>query len=222
MQPTEKLHIIDNACVMGVSGAVGLGQLYLDKISTLWLQELKEGALTVADTRRVVSNAIFAEVSTEVAKARNIIPTQDHLKLVGTHSLLALPAGPERRPTLVQIDFRGATEAASEDLPIVSAGSGQSIADPFLAFLRRVFWRGRVPTIQDGIFVITWALQHAIYDSANRFSQPITIAVLDRNGARHLPLGEVADHLQHVDDFERNMPNSRTRSVPEPPTPPSP
>ena len=222
MQPTEKLHSIDDAIIMGVSGAVGLAQLYLNRISTLWSQNLKQGAVTIEDTQRLVTDAIFQDASVAAGRARSILGASDQnwINLVNTHSLLALPTGPERTPTLLQIDFSGRTEAASGDLPFVSIGSGQPIADPFLAFLRRVFWNNNTPTVQDGIFATVWTLQHAINDSASRFSPPVTVAVLDENSARHLTSEEVEDHLQHVDDFEREMRGSRIpeRSVSIPPT----
>ena len=219
MQPTEKLHIIDSEVIMGVSGSVGLGQLYRDRISTLWFQNLKEGEVTIEDTQRQVSKAIFEDANVAAGRAKSIIGPNG-INLVTTHSLLALPTGSRTNPTLLQIDFLGATEAASEALPFVSIGSGQPIADPFLAFLRRVFWNNNTPTIQDGIFATVWTLQHVINDSANRFSPPVTVAVLGENRARHLPPEEVADHLQHIDDFERDMRSSRTPagSIPAPPT----
>ena len=221
MQPTEKLHSIDNSVIMGVSGPVGLAQLYLDRVSTLWFQSLKQETVTIADTQRLVSKVLFEDANLAASRARSILGgSQNWLSMVGTHSLLALPAGPSRDPTMLQIDFSGATEAASEDLPFVSIGSGQPIADPFLAFLRRVFWNNDTPTVQDGIFATVWTLQHAINDSASRFAAPVTVAVLKEDGARHLATEEVADHLQHVDDFEREMRSSQVpaKSVAIPPT----
>jgi hypothetical protein len=48
-----------------------------------------------------------------------------------------------------------------DDLWFASTGSGQSITDPFLAVLRKVYWRDEAPTLQGGIFTVLWALQHA-------------------------------------------------------------
>ena len=41
-------------------------------------------------------------------------------------------------------------------------GSGQPITDPFLALMRSIFWGDGLPTVQDGTFAVTWALEHAI------------------------------------------------------------
>jgi len=55
-----------------------------------------------------------------------------------TTTLVALPLG--HSTCLFQFDEQGAPEEATQELPFVSIGSGQPIADPFLAFLRRIFW----------------------------------------------------------------------------------
>ena len=196
--------------------------MYLDRISGLWVQQLKQGQVTIEDAQRLVAQAIYEDVNVAAARVRNILgaSNQNWINFINTHSLLALPTGPDKKPTLLQIDFTGATEAASEDLPFVSIGSGQAIADPFLAFLRRVFWNHNAPSVQDGIFATVWTLQHAINDSASRFAPPVTVAVLDQSGARHLASDVVADHLQHVDDFERDMRSSRipSQTIASPPT----
>ena len=50
----------------------------------------------------------------------------------------------QHKPQLFQFMFDAASEQATEDIPFIAVGSGQSLADPFLAFLRRIFWSDRL------------------------------------------------------------------------------
>ena len=60
----------------------------------------------------------------------------------------------------------------------VSMGSGQMLCDPFLGFLRRIFWPKVQPTLSEGIFAVTWALQYAIDLNTGGIDGPIQIAIL--------------------------------------------
>src|SRR5882762_8782723 len=77
-------------------------------------------------------------------------------------SLCELPGGPGIfQPEIKKVD----------DLWFASTGSGQSITDPFLALLRKVYWRDEAPSLQGGIFTALWALQHACEVSRWRWSR---------------------------------------------------
>jgi hypothetical protein len=47
-------------------------------------------------------------------------------------------------------------------MPFISLGSGKLSADPFLGFLRKVYWPTKLPTIQEGALAACWTIQHAI------------------------------------------------------------
>src|SRR5690606_12875728 len=66
------------------------------------------------------------------------------------------------KPELFQFTFDAASEQATGDIPFIAVGSGQQLADPFLAFLRRIFWKDHLPTLNEGIFAALWTLKHAI------------------------------------------------------------
>ena len=155
MQPMSKLHVIEGSVLAGVSGAVGLAQLYVDRIQELWQgPRLKQPQVSVAGVQRLIEEEIWKDASVAIDKANKVFaPTigQNALSMVATHSLVALPIGRNKVLTMFQFDFQGKAEAASKDLPFAAIGSGQPIADPFLAFLRRVFWRDSSLTMQDGI-----------------------------------------------------------------------
>jgi hypothetical protein len=72
-------------------------------------------------------------------------------------------------------------EFKTPGLWFASMGSGQPITDPFLGFLRRVFWppqKQESPGISEGIFFATWALIHAIDVNPGGINGPLQLAVL--------------------------------------------
>lgn len=163
-QPVSKLHIVDNRILMGVSGAVGLSQLYLDRVESLWRDRKIGVELRTAGCMRLLSDAISqdAAVAAEIAGRWSNL-NRNSVGTVLTSSLIALPIGGiTGRPELIQFDYMGMPETASEDLPSVAIGSGQQLADPFLAFLRRVFWKEKAPHWTDGVFATVWTLLQAI------------------------------------------------------------
>jgi 20S proteasome alpha/beta subunit len=84
-------------------------------------------------------------------------------------------------------------------------GSGMLSADPFLRFLVDVFCPGNAqPSVREGLFLATWAVQHVIDTNPGGVAGPIRVATFERsNGgafvARSLPDGEIAEHQQAVE-----------------------
>ncbi len=64
------------------------------------------------------------------------------------HSLLVAPFKDGAR--MVEVTHQGAVEYLTPDLPFISIGSGKPTADPFLGFVRDVFWPKGQPTLQEG------------------------------------------------------------------------
>ena len=97
-------------------------------------------------------------------------------------------------------------EFKARGLWYVSMGSGQSILDPVMALMRSIYWRGQQPTVQDAMFVVTWALQHTIDVNAGGVNGPIRMAVLEKNpqkpstfGARFIDDDELQEHKAHME-----------------------
>ena len=89
-------------------------------------------------------------------------------------------------------------------------GSGQPIVDPFLGFLRKVFWKDTPPKLTDGKFAVAWALQHAVDLNPGGIKDPIRLAVLeyDKKGkpsARLLEETEMQEHLNSVQAAEEYL-----------------
>src|SRR5207245_1801501 len=74
---------------------------------------------------------------------------------------------------LFQFNHQGSAEAATTHLPFVAIGSGQATADPFLAFIRRLFWPSKLPATGEGLFAGVWTVRHAIHTSPGGVADPI-------------------------------------------------
>jgi hypothetical protein len=142
-------------------------------------------------------------------------------------TLVAMPLADEAR--LFQFDHQGSPEEATESLPFVAIGIGEPIADPFLAFLRRVFWPASLPTVSDGTLSAVWTLDHAIRTNPGGVGGQIHVAILEAaNGGwsvRELEESEVQEHIQMIQLAEDRLrtfrdvltPGSNEEPVPVPP-----
>ena len=132
-------------------------------------------------------------------------------------TVLALPLRNE--PFLIQFNSQGCPEYATDNLPFLAIGSGQSIADPFLAFLRRVFWPNKLPTLAEGIFAAVWSLHHSITVHPGGVADPKQVAVLEKTDGnswrvRELPPEELQEHEQFARAAEKHVSDFSVKSKP--------
>lgn len=213
IQPATKLHILQGTIIMGVSGPVGLGQLYSDRVGSLWKDKKLGMGVSLPQVQREIWQAICQDALPAIQSAAASVPFLGPSAsiLANTKSLVALPiGGTTGQPALIQCEYNGQTEAATDDLPYVAIGSGQPIADPHLALLRRVFWPEKLPNMADGIFAVMWTLLHAIQVNPGGVAEPIQLAVLAREKGKELRAKElsqeaVTEHRQHVKDAEEHL-----------------
>ena len=151
MQPVRKLTILDQM-IVGISGPVGLGQLFRDRIKSVWDAQLQPQTHSLADVMRLTSRALAQDIQPAMnaaSQAEGLLGQVAHLSVMSS-SLIALPV--QGAPELIQYDHLGLAEAATDDLPYVAIGSGQQLADPFLAFLRRIYWPDELPNVAGAVF----------------------------------------------------------------------
>jgi hypothetical protein len=120
-------------------------------------------------------------------------------------------------------------EFKTETLWYCSMGSGQPITDPFLAFMREVFWGAGLPSVQDATFAVTWTLDHAVQINPGGINGPVRIAVLERHSgkfrARVLDDSDLEEHRQNIDQAKerlRSFPASQSADAPGTPEVPKP
>jgi len=121
-----------------------------------------------------------------------------------SQSVIAIPIA--KRACLFQFDQQCGPEQATIHLPFVAIGSGQPLADPFLAFLRRIFWPDRFPTLAEGIFSAYWTLDQAIKINPGGVAHPIQIMTLTPDGDQwkvtELKDDDFQEHLEAIQTVE--------------------
>jgi 20S proteasome alpha/beta subunit len=225
-QAVMKLQVLSDRVILGSSGPVGLAQLHHAEISHLW----EHGALSgkkCHEARPILTKAILknAEPALRVAAVAKDVLGPVALADAMCHTLIALPIN--KQPCLIQFSPQGASEEASDDLPFVSIGSGQTTADPFLAFLRKTFWPTKLPNLPEGTLAAVWTLRHAIDFAPGFIADPTRIAVLEKKTgdwkARMLSEQEKNDHEQMIVEMIKyigKFPESMTAPTEPPPPPP--
>jgi 20S proteasome alpha/beta subunit len=223
--PTRKLVIVDGELVIGSSGFVGLSQRVAGAVAQAW-RDRKPGfqGVPAFEVGAALAEVVRQHLVPELLNGAKLRPAlgDSSMDSAVCLSLLALPIG-ENGFSLLQLGADGAPEFTTPELPFIAMGSGSNIADPFLAFLRRVFWpqnEKRLPTVNDGIFTVLWALQHAIETNTGGVADPKQVVVLEKSldacTVRELADGEFQEHLQAIAAAERALADFRKFRPEEP------
>ncbi len=195
-QPSEKISIIDNSIIIAGTGQVGLDQRFTEVVSDAWSKKQFQG--TPMQIAKVLSaNGINDFASTQAPKE-------------AYGALVAYPL--KKKPCLCEFalsDFQPEMKTADR-IWYCSMGSGQNITDPFLAFMRSVFWTdGRQPNVREGVFATAWALEHVVDCNPGGVDGPISIAVLERNRnnlvARRIRDEELDEIREHIDEAKTRL-----------------
>ncbi len=197
----KKIQIVGDRVIIAGTGYVGHAQRFGAAIEKLWKDDAFKGKTGI-----------------EIAKALSAGGVNDfgqtmpgpHLKQIGYSAFVAYPAGD--KPFLCELSGQLGFQPEikdPDDLWFASAGSGQSITDPFLALFRSTFWADGPPPLQGGIFTALWALRHACEVNPGGIKDPIRIAVLEWNKgkmrARQLSEDEMQEHGNMVDSATKHM-----------------
>lgn len=189
-QETEKIDIIQDHVIIAGTGQTGLGQRFVNIV---------EKAMK-ANLFNSVESAI--EAATELAKSGIQNFSQTNVQRGAYGALVAFPF--KGKPCLCEFtlpDFQ--PEMKNDKLWYVSMGGGQLIGDPFLGFMRDVFWRGGPPSLNDGMFSAVWTLHHAIQVNPGGIKGPIHIATLryekGKLKAQMVDRSEIEQHLENVE-----------------------
>ena len=157
-QAMRKLVRVNDHILLSGTGAVGISQLIADELDTLWSKKALSSLPTPEAMMDKVGKAILQRTGSYLQSAQVQKQLTGDASQSLCKSLVAMPH--ERRACLFQFDFNGAPERATKDLPFVALGSGQPIADPFLAFLRRLWWMEEEPTLAEGRLAAVWTIDH--------------------------------------------------------------
>ena len=215
-QKVRKVEIISGQVILAGTGSIGLGQRFSELVRDYWQDGKGRGKSHIEVAKDLSRAGIEDFGSTHVSKG-----------LYG--ALLAFPSA-KGGPKLCEFalaDFQ--PEFKDTKMWFVSMGSGQQITDPFLGFMRRVFWGDSPPSLVDGIFAVTWTLNHVIELNPGGINGPPQIAVLDakRGTATLLGDAEIQEHINsaqgaeaHLKEYSKIIAGKCAPSIP--PTPAAP
>jgi hypothetical protein len=217
-QKTKKIEIIEDRVIVGGTGEMGLGQRFCEVVRQLWSKP---------DFRRLAAQQMVKEFSK--AGSDDFAYTQVQKGTYG--ALIAFPCGKTFHLCELQItNFQ--PELKNVNMWFVSMGSGQPITDPFLALLKRVFWKNTQPTVNEAVFAITWTLQHVIELNPGGINGPPQIAVLKpfsekdpQLKAQLLDDSAIQEHINNVDGAEAHLGKykeilmGKGQAIPVPPAP---
>jgi hypothetical protein len=197
-QQTKKISIISDRVIVAGTGAIGLNQRF-----TAIAQQLSDNKV-FGGMQQQSAVAIGKQLSAD--GIRDFSETGAKLGSYG--ALVAFPCGPKLYLCeLAVIDFQ--PELKDSNVWYVSMGSGQPIVDPFLGFLRKVFWRDTPPRLNEGKFAVAWALQQAVDLNPGGIKDPICLAVLEyekgKPAAHLLDDAEIQEHLNSVQAAEEYL-----------------
>jgi len=224
-QEVTKLWKIGNAGLFGSTGAIGMAQMIHASIEKDWTNGKP---LYIQQQPSEVMGRISKLVMKETQELFRT--AQPLAALIGQKAaggpvictcLVAICA--DKRPRLFSFEPTGAPEEMTPDLPFVALGSGQPIADPFLAFLKRVFWRDHQPTMAEGRFAAAWTIRHVSQTNAGGVGGKLQLAVLRMDGATvKVDFPDIEEHYQAVEQAEDAMRSYIAKHGDEPSAPPLP
>ena len=224
LQPVKKLYKISDCIIAGVSGPIGLGQRIVGTLEQLWDDKTFRGpSFQVMTAIRAKTGPHMVQEIQFAAEAAKIIGHSIASISALCTSIVAAPI--DGRLHLFEFDHTGAPEEITENIPFTAIGSGKNLADPFLAFLRRVFWPKRLPNLSEGVFVTMWSLVQAIRTNTGGVAEPIQLMTLSQNERgtcviKEFDEDELGEHREAIEEVEQNLGRYKQQEAEPPPVPP--
>jgi 20S proteasome alpha/beta subunit len=199
----QKIDIIDSKVIVTATGSVGLGQRFRSVVRAEW-------SVNKGFDRKIST----AEMGTKLANKAH-----QQFQTTGVHpgmpprgiQLGALVAYSLDKPTLIEFSVRDfQPEHKTDECWYVSMGSGQTLADPYLALMRRSVWVDGQPSVEDATFAAYWVMQMAIAAAPGFIQEPIDVAVLRKNArgdweAKMVTEQERSLHQNRADDANKQL-----------------
>jgi len=207
-QPTTKIDIIHGRIIVAGTGAIGLGQRFKNLVKKASDDDLFAKGNSPFDVTKTLTRCTIDDfVETYIG-----VPEKGgEFSKAGYGALLAFPLG--NKFDLCEFPTRNFQPELKDDkIWFVSMGRGQKLTDPFLGFMRDVFWKESLPTRAEGIFTTVWAIQHAIDLNTGGINGPVQIAelALNKKGdafARILENSEIGEHYQNISEAKKALKN---------------
>lgn len=189
---SDKLFIVGGRVIVAGTGQIGLGQRFADQV------------------KKAHDDRLFQKSTIEVGKTLAAMGATDFSSTGASKGAYgALVAAPiEDAGQLIEFavsDFQ--PEIKNGKIHFVAMGSGQMLAEPFMSFVDRTFWKSQAPDVKTALFGVHWALAHTIRCAPGGVGDPISLATLTngKNGwTAELVSAEVLqeqeEHMAAIED----------------------
>ncbi len=207
-QPTQKLNVFHDAVVIACAGAAGMGQRFAQEVERLWASRsfTETKCASHVDAGLLISAAIRPHIIAEATMAQQLHDMLPNATSFISTAVIALPVA--KKLALIEINEAGAPEIVPPSVPFVSIGTGKSLADPFLGFLRRIFWPDSEPSLAEGTLAALWTLDQCILTSYAFLAQPVHVVELRTAlgfKARRLSDEELDEHREAIRVAEKRL-----------------
>lgn len=181
-QALTKIALIGTDTILATSGSPPIGDEY-ETIIKRYQKNFSGRSYELATKK--LKDEIRANVNRhwETADLINKAISMAHAYTLGTCECL-LGANFKDGIRLVQILTEGTFDIATKDMPVRVIGTGQMQADPFLVFLRNIFWPDRLPTVDEGVLYAIWAVEYASEVGAPNVGSGINAFSITKYGNR--------------------------------------
>lgn len=177
--PVRKIHAIQNTALAACTGSVGMSQRY---------KAVLDSVFNDPNHSRKTSNDIAKNISRRTIEDAQ----QTYQQQITIGSITAfVNENKGKKIHLVEFEYGSfQPEFKKIETPFVCMGNGQLYADPFLAFLAKVYWRDGLPTVAEGIFYTTWVIQHVIRVNTGGINAPIRISTISLDESKNVQINE--------------------------------
>jgi hypothetical protein len=232
-QQVTKVSIIGPDVLFACSGRVGMGQQF-----EAFITQLRDDNYFVQNKYSIAIGRVqqhfrpIVEGAFKTAGAAiHVLGQQAAQSDCICGGLLAAPFKDGMK--LVEISPQIAVEFLTPSLSFISMGSGKLSADPFLGFLKSIFWPDRLPSVRESTLAAYWTIKLATDLRVSGVGMGTDIFVLEQSSdtwtARALDQNETSEHDIFIETCQsslRAVASTLSGASPEPgaaePTPPMP
>lgn len=198
-QSGDKIVTVGDRVIVGCTGAIGLSQRFGAVIQDCWNRKIFQNG-TIKSTGEIARLAGMDFQSTGV-------PRHPQLGL-SFGALVAAPIdGHAQLIEFATVDLQ--PEIKTDSSYFVAIGSGQLLAEPFLAFVDRVLWKNQMPDVRKAMFGVYWALNHTILYAPMGVGAPAKIAALQKHGkdwsVKKFEEADLQETIEHIAEIEAKI-----------------
>ncbi len=209
-QEVAKIIRLNECALYSSTGAIGISQIIRNAVKKMLDAKQLDGpqVATPIDAMTLIAHEIGKQIRPFFDTAGASVPlVGNRVAVQGVFCKSLLAVAFKSGVHLFQFNHSGAPERATEELPFVALGSGQRIADPFLALLKRVLWKDRRPSLAEGRFVAAWTIAHVAKTNAGGVALPLQLATLSKadKGFRAEFVKDTSEQMQAVEDAEASL-----------------